>query len=137
MSSKIVVFSCSWDGWSCIDAATNAGMPYPASVTVIKLPCLSGIDAGLILRALEYGADGVLLLGCKPHECRNGRYGENIEIEFDKARQLLTLLGENSDRVRLARLEAFDGTGFIETVRSFTSELKDMVKLKAAAGKKP
>ena len=136
MSNKIVVFSCSWDGWSCIDAAANAGMPYPASVTVIKLPCLSGIDAGLILHALEYGADGVLLLGCKPHECRHGRYGENIEIEFDKARQLLTLLGENSDRVRLARLDAFDGGGFIETVKSFDAALEYKAKVTAPTGNK-
>ena len=136
MSKRIVVFSCSWDGWSCIDAAANAGMPYPASMTVIKLPCLSGVNAGMILRAIEYGADGVLLLGCQPHECRYGRYGENIEIALDKARGLLDLLGQDSDRVRLARLEAFDGGGFIETVKSFSSSLEVSKRVTAATGNK-
>ena len=80
---------------------------------------------------------GVLLLGCQPHECRHGRYGENIEVEFDKARQLLSMLGENSDRVRLARLDAFDGTGFIETVKSFNAALESKAKVTAATGNKP
>ena len=123
MNNTIVVFSCSWDGWSCIDSAAHTGMPYPAPITVIKLPCLSSINASMIMRALEYGADGVLLLGCQPHECRYGRYGENIEFEFDKARHLMAMLGGDSDRIRMARLEAFDGGGFIEAVRSFTAAL--------------
>lgn len=123
MSNKIIIFACSWDGWSCIDSAAHSGMPYPLPITVLKLPCLSSINAGMILRAVEYGADGVLILGCQPHACNYGNYGNNIDLEFDRSRQIISMLGKNSNMIRLVRLEAFDGSGFIEAVRSFAAAL--------------
>jgi coenzyme F420-reducing hydrogenase delta subunit len=70
--TEVLVFACNWDGWSCIETATNLGLHYPASVKVVKVSCLSRIHAGLILKAFEFGADGVMLLGCEPGRCRFG-----------------------------------------------------------------
>ena len=70
--TEVLVFACNWDGWSCIETAANLGLHYPTSVKVVKVSCLSRIHAGLILKAFEFGADGVMLLGCEPGRCRFG-----------------------------------------------------------------
>ncbi len=120
---KIAVFTCNWDGWSCIDAAAGAGLSYPASVSIIKLPCLSSINAGLLAKSFEQGIDGVLLLGCRAHECAHGQFGDNIEKEFSKAADILKLLGKGSQRLKLVKLEAFDGNGFVREVTGFIEAL--------------
>ncbi|MCX6004935.1 MAG: hydrogenase iron-sulfur subunit [Chloroflexi bacterium] len=123
MTARIVVFSCNWDGWSCIDAASNAGMKYPASVNIIKLACLSSVNAGFILKAFEFGADGVMLLGCLQQQCQYGQYIENIEIEIAKSKNILNLLGVKSERIKRLKLAAFDGKGFVEQLNTFVNEL--------------
>lgn len=108
------MFSCNWDGWSCIDAAANAGLTYPASVAIIRLMCLSSINAGFLLRAFEHGAGGVMLLGCRRLQCEHGQYSDNIEGECTKAGELLELMGLEKNKIAAVKLDPFDGNGFIE-----------------------
>jgi coenzyme F420-reducing hydrogenase delta subunit len=128
------VFSCNWDGWSCIDAATNVGLAYPASVNIIRLTCLSSIDAGLMLRSFEYGADGVVLIGCQQHECEHGQYGDNIEREFMKTGKVLEIAGLNRNRIAVFKLAPFDGEGFVEQLEDFIRVLAPRKTIDAAAG---
>jgi coenzyme F420-reducing hydrogenase delta subunit len=121
---KILVFTCNWDGWSCMDAALQSGLKYPASVSLVKLSCLSAVNAGSILRAFEYDADGVMLMGCLQHQCPHGRYYEDTEIELSNARQMMQLLGIGQDRIRLARIEPFDGSSFVRQLDEFTASLQ-------------
>ena len=87
MYPQVLVFACNWDGWSCIETAANLGLHYPASVKVVKVSCLSRVHLGLILKAFEFGADGVMLLGCEQGRCHfnadmsethKKRWGEQI-----------------------------------------------------------
>lgn len=125
MTAKILIFSCNWDGWSCIDSAANAGLSYPVSVNIIKLTCLSSLNAGFMLKAFEHGADGVMLLGCQNQQCRYGQFDNSIEIECDKAREIIKMLGVKGDRIMLARLAPFDGRGFIEQLNGFIHGIKN------------
>jgi len=121
-----VVFSCNWDGWSCIEAAANSGLHYPASVKVIRVSCLSRIHAGLILKAFEFRADGVMLLGCKAGNCHFGSDSECINQEYEKTRNILELLGMHKDRLVLVQLPAFDGHQFVAQVTRFSAEVGQM-----------
>jgi coenzyme F420-reducing hydrogenase delta subunit len=87
------------------------------------LGCLSSINAGLILKAFELGADGVMLLGCLQQQCRYGQFSENIEVEINKAKDILNLLGVKSNKVKLFKLAAFDGKGFAGQLDTFMNEL--------------
>ena len=51
--AKVVVFACNWDGLSCVEAAAQEDLCYPASVKVIRISCLSRLHLGLILKAFE------------------------------------------------------------------------------------
>ena len=124
MNPAILIFTCNWDGWSCIETAVNTGLRYPVSVKIAKVNCLSRIHAGLILQALDLGADGVMLLGCEPGKCHFGANSDCVSREYEKAQSILELLGMSKDRVVLIRLPAFDGHKFIRQVTKLIEHIK-------------
>lgn len=126
MNPEILVFSCNWDGWSCIEAVANSGLKYPASVKVVRVSCLSRIHAGLILQALDLGADGIMLLGCEPAKCHFGTSSDCVNKEYEKAQNILELLGICKDRIVLIRLPAFDGDKFVKQITKFIQSIKQM-----------
>jgi coenzyme F420-reducing hydrogenase delta subunit len=124
MNHEIVVFTCNWNGWSCIEAAINSGFKYPISIKVLKVSCLSRVHAGLMLQSLDLGADGIMLLGCEPGKCHFGSNSCNINLEYEKAQNILNLLGIPKDRLTLRQLPAFDGESFIKHVTKFIEDIK-------------
>ena len=132
MHPKIVVFSCNWDGWSCLEAAANSGLRYPASVRLVRVSCLSRVHAGLILKAFEFRADGVMLVGCEPGSCHFGSDNELINKEYEKTRHILEMLGIHKDRLVLVQLPAFDGHQFVAQVTEFLAKVEQKPATKHA-----
>jgi coenzyme F420-reducing hydrogenase delta subunit len=116
---EVLVFTCNWDGWSCIEATANLGVCFPASIKVVKVSCLSRIHAGLILKAFEFGADGVMLLGCEPGRCHFCVDDKYIINEHKKARSILKMLGMQQGRLALIQLPAFSGHEFVMQLKDF------------------
>jgi coenzyme F420-reducing hydrogenase delta subunit len=123
-TADIVVFACNWDGLSCIEAAAQSRLIYPPSVKVVRVSCLSRVHSGLILKAFELGASGVMLLGCESDSCYYEKdEGFNIK-EYEKTRGVLGLLGLGLEKLKLARLHRGDGAGFVKQVTNFIGEIE-------------
>lgn len=122
-NADIVVFACNWDGLSCIEAAAQNRACYPAAVKVVRVNCLSRVHSGLILKAFELGAGGVMLLGCESGSCYFGKDGESSTKEYEKTCGVLGLLGLGEERLRLARLPRGDGAGFVKHVTKLMAEI--------------
>jgi coenzyme F420-reducing hydrogenase delta subunit len=122
-AAGIIVFACNWDGLSCIEAAGRDRLGYSSSVKVVRVSCLSRVRSGLILKAFELGADGVMLLGCQPDTCSYDKDDGCVAEEYEKARGVLGLLGLGSNRLKLARLPRGDGYGFVKQVTNFVEEI--------------
>jgi coenzyme F420-reducing hydrogenase delta subunit len=118
-SATIVVFVCNWDGLSCIEAAAQKRLTFPSSIKIIRVSCLSRVHTGLMLKAFEFGAEGVMLLGCDTRNCHFGIEEELIDKNYARAQGVLKLLGKNPDRLVLARLPHGDASGFIARVTGF------------------
>ena len=123
MAPKILVICCNWDGWSCLEAAANSALQYPASVKVMRISCLSRIHAGLILKAFEFRADGVMLVGCESDSCHFGADSEGIRREYEKAQHLLEMLGIGKERLALVQLPAFNGQQFVAEITKFSAKV--------------
>lgn len=122
-TADIVVFACNWDGLSCIEAAGQSRLNYSPSVKVVRVSCLSRVHSGLILKAFELGAGGVMLLGCESENCyyeKDERF--NVE-EYEKTRGILGLLGLGLKKLKLVRLPRSDGEGFVKQVTNFIAEV--------------
>ncbi len=133
-SADVVVFCCNWDGLSAVDAAAQARLSYPASVKVVRLSCLSRVHLGLILKAFELGADGVMLLGCERGRCHYGMDSQGVVQECQKGRAILTLMGIGQERLALTPVAPGDGPGFVQRVNDFIS-LLDRMRLSRPASR--
>jgi coenzyme F420-reducing hydrogenase delta subunit len=131
--ARIVVFACNWDGLSCVEAAATEGHCYPASARVVRVTCLSRINQGVILKAFELGADGVMLLGCEPGNCQFDIDSRLISEEFDKAQMILGLLGLGEDRLVLAHMSRGDGYTFVRKLTDFVAKVSQIRPVAAHA----
>jgi coenzyme F420-reducing hydrogenase delta subunit len=120
--------SCNWNGWSCIEGTAGGGDSYPSSVRAIKVSCLSRVHAGLILQAFEFGADGVMLLGCEPDTCHFGSDKSQVLREIEKAQDVLAMLGIRRERLALLQLPAFSTREFINKLTLFCENVKEITK---------
>jgi F420-non-reducing hydrogenase iron-sulfur subunit len=123
---KIVVLSCNWSGLSCIETAIGSGDTYSSSVRVVRVTCLSRIHAGLMLKAFEFGASGVMLLGCEPDQCHFDSDKGQILREVEKAHDILAMLGIGKERLALVQFPAFSGRDFTKRLNQFSDEIQNM-----------
>jgi F420-non-reducing hydrogenase iron-sulfur subunit len=60
---EIIAFCCHYCAYAAADLAGSMRLEYPASIKVIELPCTGKLDPVYVLKAIEDGADGVLVAG--------------------------------------------------------------------------
>jgi len=60
---QIVAYCCEYCAYAAADLAGGLRMQYPPTVKVVQLPCTGKLDILLALRAVENGADGVMVAG--------------------------------------------------------------------------
>jgi coenzyme F420-reducing hydrogenase delta subunit len=124
--SAIVVFSCNWDGLSSIETAAQKRLTFPSSVKIIRVSCLSRVHTGLMLRAFEYGASGVMLLGCDTFSCHFGIEQDLITQNYNTARDIMSVLGLKQNKLELVRLPHGDALGFIKRVNDFVDQFTSL-----------
>jgi coenzyme F420-reducing hydrogenase delta subunit len=76
-----------------------AKLKMPPNLRLVRVMCIGRINQALILRAFEYGADGVILLECKDEDCRYGPGPEVGHVNVERVRKLLRLLGIGQKRL--------------------------------------
>lgn len=116
---KVILFTCNWNAYSGLEGAGMMRRAYPPTVRPIRVPCLSRLHPGMILKAFEQGASGVMLMGCVPEQCHYDFGARKTEAVFDQAKALIGLLGYEKTRLQLDYVQAGDGTAVAETVCRF------------------
>ncbi len=101
LEPRIVGFVCNWGAYSGVEMAGVNKREYPAGINLIRLMCLGRLNIGLILKAFELGADGVMLLGCPPDDCHYECGGVKAREVFNQAKGVLNLLGIDLNRLAL------------------------------------
>ncbi len=124
MEPKIIVYTCNWNAYSGLETAGAQGLTYPASVHPIKVMCLGRLHPGLVLKAFELGAAGVLMLGCPPDECHYGFGNKRAEELFQETVELAHLLGIGRERIALDWVAAGQGQDFVHKVSRFVERVR-------------
>ena len=120
---KVIVFTCNWNAYSGLETAGVERLSYSPSVYPLKVMCLGQISPGIILKAFEKGADGVLLLGCPAGNCHFEFGNRKVEEVFTAAKGLAAVLGYRDEQLKLDWVAAGEGQVFVEKVQRFVSGL--------------
>jgi coenzyme F420-reducing hydrogenase delta subunit len=120
---KVIVFTCNWNAYSGLEAAGVERLTYSPAVHPLKVMCLGQLSPGILLKAFEKGADGVLLLGCPPGECHFEFGNRRAEEVFEEAKGLVALLGYREEQLMLDWVGAGQGKVFVEKVEQFIAGL--------------
>lgn len=120
----IVAFLCNWCSYAGADLAGTSRLQYPPNVRVIRVPCSSRIDPLFIFRALQNGADGVLVSGCHPGDCHYLTGNLYARRRFQLVNDILDQVGLEPGRVQFAWVSAAEGGKFASLIRDYTAKIK-------------
>ncbi len=124
-TDKVLVFTCNWNAYHGLESPGVNHQVYSSAVHPLKVMCLGRLGPGIILKAFEHGAAGVLLLGCPPGECHYDFGNRRAEEMFAVTSDLIHLLGYSKKRLQMDRVTAGDGDTWVEKVQSFVEGLKN------------
>jgi heterodisulfide reductase subunit A-like polyferredoxin/coenzyme F420-reducing hydrogenase delta subunit len=126
--ARNLIFACEWSGYAAAELAGAQKLAYPPNVRMIRLDCSGRLQPGLILKAFELGAAGVLLLGCPPQVCHYERGNERAAAAYEQLEALVSLLGLLPARLQLAWVPPDDGPAFATLVTRFVQEVDGSLK---------
>ena len=132
----ILGICCNWSPFACYNAAGMTGMSMPANFHLIRVMCIGRINQALILRAFEFGADGVILLECTDEDCRYGPGPEVGHENVHRVRRILHLLGIRQERLVERTFGAHEKETLVRTLWNFTEEMGTLGSLMSKNGSK-
>lgn len=119
----IVGFVCNWSAYSGVEMAGVNREEYPPNIQLVRVMCLGRLHLGLILKAFELGADGVMLLGCPSDDCHYESGMASAKEVFTEARKMLNLLGIDSKRLALVEVPLGRGGFLARKVSTFVKHI--------------
>jgi F420-non-reducing hydrogenase iron-sulfur subunit len=131
---KLLGICCNWSPYACYNAAGIAKMELPPNFRMIRVMCIGRINQALILRAFEYGADGVILLECKDDDCRYGPGPEVGHGNVQRVRELLHLLGIGQERLIERNFGAHERGELVEALQAFARDINRLGPITAHQG---
>ncbi len=97
--------------------------------------CTGRADLAFVFRALEKGADGVIIGGCWPGECHYVTEGNYDALgNMLLGQKLLQQVGVNPGRLRLEWISAAEGSRFAEIMTDFVTQLRELGPIGEAEG---
>lgn len=122
----IVAFLCNWCSYAGADLAGVSRMQYPANVRVIRVPCSGRVDPLYIIKALQEGADGVLVSGCHPGDCHYISGNLVARRKFSMLKNFLAYLGIEPGRVQFSWVSASEGGRFAALIEKVVADVKKL-----------
>lgn len=123
---KIIGFLCNWCSYAGADKAGAAQTPYPPNVRIIRVMCSGRVDPQFVLRALQQGADGVLVLACHAGDCHYKEGNYRATVRHQMLLRLLQQFGVEEKRCRFDYVSAGEGEKFVQVITDFVATLKTL-----------
>lgn len=123
---KIIAIICNWCSYAGADLAGGARIQYPPDIRAIRVMCSGRIDPLFIMKALEDGADGVLISGCHFGDCHylEGNYKSAKRMFYLKS--VLKNLGIDDRRVRMTFVSASEGAKWATVVEDVVNTITEL-----------
>jgi len=121
---KIVAFVCNWCTYAGADLAGISRLQYPPNVRLVRLPCSGRVNPFYVVKALQEGADGVLVSGCHPGECHYLTGNLSARRKFAMLKNFFSYVGIEPDRTLFTWVSASEGEKFATVIKGVTEKVK-------------
>ncbi len=123
---KIVAFCCDQSGYPASDMAGALNLKWPPNVEIVRVPCAGRIETIYLLKALEKGADGVLIFACYEDNCQFLRGNLRSRSRLSYAQGLLEKIGLEKERLEICHLATNSGVRWVEALHRKSEQLKKL-----------
>jgi coenzyme F420-reducing hydrogenase delta subunit len=123
---RIVAYCCNYCAYAAADLAGSMRLSYPPDVKVIRLPCSGKVEINHLLKALEEGADGVMVAGCMEGDCHFMEGNFRAKRKVRHAKRLLEEIGFDSERLEMFNLSSAMAGRFAEIIVEMTERIKKL-----------
>jgi coenzyme F420-reducing hydrogenase delta subunit/ferredoxin len=117
--NEVLGFGCFWSGTAAADHAGLRGLTYSQRFHLLPIRCIGQLDPSVMARAFLEGANGLLLIGCRPEECHHSYGLDHTWNRILLIKKLLSLCGLERERIALAHSDLNKPAQFVRTVESF------------------
>jgi len=123
---KIVAFCCDQSGYPAADMAGTLKLKFPKNVEIVRVPCAGRIDTIYLIKALEKGADGVLIFPCHEENCQFLQGNIRIRGRLSYAHRMLGKIGLEKERIEICPLATNSGVTLAETLHRKSEQLRKL-----------
>ena len=123
---KIVAFCCDQSGYAAAEMAGMLKMRLPKNVEVVRVPCAGRIETIYLLKALEKGADGILVFACYEENCQFLWGNLRARGRLSYAHRMLEKIGLEKERLEICHLATNSGAKLAEVLNQKSEHLKNL-----------
>jgi F420-non-reducing hydrogenase iron-sulfur subunit len=123
---RVVAYACTYCAYTAADLAGSMRLHYSPCVRIVKIPCTGRIDAIVLLKAFEGGADVVYVAGCALGNCHflQGNVRALGMVRF--AKKLLAEVGVEPERLEFFHIPASAGPLFAERADQMVTRAREL-----------
>ena len=123
---KVVALLCNWCPTAAADMAGVARAGYPATVKFLTVPCAGSVNPILIVKMLQNGTDGVVVVGCSPGDCHHLDGNKHARRKFMLIKSYLDYIGIAPERFQFAWITGSEGGRLKALMQTALGELQKL-----------
>jgi F420-non-reducing hydrogenase iron-sulfur subunit len=123
---KIIAFCCHYCAYASADLAGSMRLQYPAGVRIIRTPCTGRLEVEYYMKALENGADGILVAGCLEGGCHFIDGNLYAKKRVNAIRALFEECGFEKERLQMVNISAAMAVNLVEMINDMVKEIKKL-----------
>ena len=122
----VMVFCCNWGSYQAADAAGVLKRRYSPGAVIIRVNCVGILHEDTLLKLMQMGVDGIMVIGCSKGECRHwyGDYHAAKRLPLVKSR--MKNLGINPERIMSGWISSGDSLKLVQMINTFTKQLEKL-----------
>lgn len=122
----IIGFLCNWCSYTGADMAGVARMQYPPNLRPIRVMCSGMVHPDFVMEAFCQGADGVMIMGCHPGECRYLTGNEKALARVEVLSLELESVGIDPRRLAIQWISSAEASVFVQAITAFTRTIQKL-----------
>ena len=126
----LVAFCCENSAFDSARIASLTALPLPDGLQLVRVPCAGRVDLQYVLKALESGADGVMVMGCHDESCKSVRGNRLAKKRTEIIGEALVGAGLEKDRLFFESCAPGMGWEFSEIVTRAERVLRGLGKVR-------